>query len=765
MRVEAAIPTGSLAIERAIAVAEPRLAISTAADEVAAATVAPRPSARLIAELPISGTPPALSASAASDPSPQVGSAASKQARVWASKATESVKSMGANMSKSIGRRILGGKTERPGNLLGVPNIPVQVAVAYRFTQDAMEGRQKNGKGGLFFKSWFVQLSFLININKYWVKFIYMLSICHCLLAIWEPAARGDPTPAWVSAVELVFICTFMLDVALKMVYVGFKKYLTKTQHRLQTTMTFCYLLDWCLYVIGGIEPRFSRVLRPGILMVRNRDLRRTVNSLIKMLPDLIGLFLGLACYIVFFGMLGIHLFQDDYNNYNAPPGADDYPIPGSFDNIGSAFLRLYVLFSTENYPEIALPAFHNSKWSVVYFVTFMYFGTFFLQSVLLATIVAIYLDAAKRTVTKERKKEWKTLATAFTLLDEDKLGYIEIEVWNQLMRAMRPDGNDEEYLFLFKLLDRETKNKIDTIDFLDLREITQLRLQKSTQHHRTHLSLDYSWAATLNNSKRASQASQGIIMLNTIVTCVHWKNMDREVEQSLLMVNIVLYAFMLTGVLVQLTAEGRFVYCERGYKILDFCVVFGSLPLYVIAAVDYDLIGLAVVGNMLMFMRLCWRMEAGKNLLSMLSRIIPPMFYMTLFVLCAMYAFAIIGTATLPDPPPPPLPFFPSSLLPRRARACGCARGGKARVRGKGEKGGKVAGGGILLVLQHRCAQAGLHLGVPPRPMFTAVLNTAVRHFFSFFFSNDASHTNHPFRDRDLLRDPIRGPERRLLL
>ena len=655
--VQGLLQTGSLAIERATARVEPRLVVRTAADELEAATAAITPSASLMTDvddmLPTSEAPSESSTASdiATNMSGRTLSTTSKRTRDWGNKARESVKSLGANMGKSIGNRILGDMVERPGNLLGVSGIPVEVAVAYRFTQDAMDGRQKNGKGGLFFRSWFVQLSFLININKYWVKFIYMLSICHCLLAIWEPVTRGGSTPAWVSAMELVFICMFMTDVALKMVYVGFKKYLTKTQHRLQTGVTFCYLIDWCLYVFGGIEPRFSRFLRPGILMVRNRDLRRTVNSLIKMLPDLLALFLGLGCYIIFFGLLGIHLFQGNYNDYNAPPGADEYTIPGSFDNIGSAFLRLYVLFSTENYPEIALPAFHYSKWSILYFVTFMYFGTFVLHSVLLATIVAIYLDAAKKTVTKERKKEWKTLATAFTLLDGchggqgAKRGYIEIDVWNQLMQAMRPDGTEVEYLFLFGLLDRESKNKIDTIDFLDLREITQLRLQKHKENHRTHPGLDNSWVAALNNSKRAAQASQGIIVLNTIISCVHWKNIDRDVEQTLVTVNIVLYAFMLAGVFVQLTAEGWEVYMEKGYKILDFCIVIGSLPLYVIAVVDFDLIGLAVFANMLMFMRLCWRMEAGKNLLSMLSRIIPPMFYMTLFVLCAMYVFAIIGT------------------------------------------------------------------------------------------------------------------------
>ena len=51
---------------------------------------------------------------------------------------------------------------------------------------------------------------------------------------------------------------------------------------------------------------------------------------------------------------------------------------------------------------------------STRYFVVYIYFGVFFLQALLLAVIVSIYLERAGSTVTKERKKEWKALVTAF---------------------------------------------------------------------------------------------------------------------------------------------------------------------------------------------------------------------------------------------------------------------------------------------------------------------------------------------------------------
>lgn len=93
--------------------------------------------------------------------------------------------------------------------------------------------------------------------------------------------------------------------------------------------------------------------------------------------------------------------------------------------------------------------------------VVYIYFGVFFLQSLLLAIIVAIYLDRAGKAVTSERKKEWKTLVTAFKLLDQDGKGYIDTETWGHLMYTLQPYATIDEVRFKFDLLDREKKGLV----------------------------------------------------------------------------------------------------------------------------------------------------------------------------------------------------------------------------------------------------------------------------------------------------------------
>lgn len=76
-----------------------------------------------------------------------------------------------------------------------------------------------------------------------------------------------------------------------------------------------------------------------------------------------------------------------------------------AFDNFGIAALHVFVLLTTENYPELMLPAFNITEWSFIYFGSFLYVGVFFLTSIVLAIVVdsywyvGIYITPVKTTM------------------------------------------------------------------------------------------------------------------------------------------------------------------------------------------------------------------------------------------------------------------------------------------------------------------------------------------------------------------------------
>ena len=61
--------------------------------------------------------------------------------------------------------------------------------------------------------------------------------------------------------------------------------------------------------------------------------------------------------------------------------------LQGAFDNFPRAFLRLFVLFTTENYPVVVTPAYEHNSASFVFYFAFVYAGVFFLTTMLLGLV------------------------------------------------------------------------------------------------------------------------------------------------------------------------------------------------------------------------------------------------------------------------------------------------------------------------------------------------------------------------------------------
>ena len=156
------------------------------------------------------------------------------------------------------------------------------------------------------------------------------------------------------------------------------------------------------------------------------------------MIPELASLFLWFFGFVLLFAIAAVFMFADEMHEFQYATTGDPFEVPGAFDSMPQAFLRLIVLFSSENFPNLVLPAWASSKSSFLFFFTFTFIGTFFLRSIVLAYIVHIYMGVAKRQVAKERRKEWKGLIKAFNLLDHERKGFINYDIWASILSLLR---------------------------------------------------------------------------------------------------------------------------------------------------------------------------------------------------------------------------------------------------------------------------------------------------------------------------------------
>lgn len=134
-------------------------------------------------------------------------------------------------------------------------------------------------------------------------------------------------------------------------------------------------------------------------------DVSLTVIRTVMSLGELLGF---LCILLLTYALVGVRIFQGMYPN--------DFSNSGNFDDIPSALVTLFVLLTTENYPEILEPV-SSLEYSVIYYVSFFLILVLFVMSGVVASFVDAYRGIIITRAKKECDKESLALAVAFLLL------------------------------------------------------------------------------------------------------------------------------------------------------------------------------------------------------------------------------------------------------------------------------------------------------------------------------------------------------------
>ena len=416
-------------------------------------------------------------------------------------------------------------------------------------------------------------------------------------------------------------------------------------------------MLDWALSMTGALTFRPFKLLRPGVLLIRHREVRKAAYVVYSTIPEVLGLFAALLGFIVAFGIVGLYAFSGASHAYTPKNGSwvDDQEaraIKTAFDTLPHAALRLLVLFSSENYPSLLIPAMDKTNAAFLYFFAFVYVGVFFIRGVILATIVSIYLDKAKHYVAKDRRKEWKGLIKAFNLLDIEQNGFITFEQWSLLMQQLRPRSSEAERRFLFNILNREHNGKLDSLDFLDLREITQLHLTLVKEARPTVAGRELTcWNIFSRSLKRRTKSKAYraltlvLILLNSAVACGYHRTVSAGVERGMLAANIALVLAMEASLLAKYVGLGYTAFYEKSENQADVVATTIALVCYCAAIGAVSMLRwLIPVGHICILLRLMWFFKSGRMALLLFRRIAPPLVYTTLMTICFLYMYAVLG-------------------------------------------------------------------------------------------------------------------------
>eukprot|EP00003_Mantamonas_plastica_P026510 TRINITY_DN5444_c0_g2_i2.p1 TRINITY_DN5444_c0_g2~~TRINITY_DN5444_c0_g2_i2.p1 ORF type:complete len:215 (+),score=51.61 TRINITY_DN5444_c0_g2_i2:58-645(+) len=193
---------------------------------------------------------------------------------------------------------------------------------------------------------------YYLRKNKIYQLFVRCNILLQMCLVFIEPTSyRQAEDSIWQRESEMAIGCCSVIvqlvDCWIRMRPFGWRVYFSYKWQLTNFILVIINAIDLFCTIAFGTTFRFSRPLRPFLFIAQSRTLRRTAQVIGKALPPVVGVMLVYTFIIMIYGYLGVLLFR---GVYIYPPGT----LPqDKFDTLGQAMLSMFVLVTTENYPDV----------------------------------------------------------------------------------------------------------------------------------------------------------------------------------------------------------------------------------------------------------------------------------------------------------------------------------------------------------------------------------------------------------------------------
>ncbi|XP_056341353.1 sodium channel protein type 5 subunit alpha-like [Oenanthe melanoleuca] len=434
---------------------------------------------------------------------------------------------------------------------------------------------------------------------------------------------------------DKMFTFIFVLEMLLKWVAYGFKKYFTNA---------WCWL-DFLIVGVSSVSLinlfgsnfgpmkslRTLRALRPLRALSRFEGMRVVVNALLGAIPSIMNVLLVCLIFWLIFSIMGVNLFagkfgkcvnmtdenseisteiknKTDCETYNNTGKIFWVNVKVNFDNVGSGYLALLQVATFKGWMDIMYaavdsrekddqPDMENNLYMYIYFVVFIIFGSFFTLNLFVGVIIDNFNQQKKKIsgedifMTEEQKKYYNAMK---------KLGSKKPQ-----KPTPRPLNRYQGFLF-----DIVTSQVFDIV-------------------------------------------IMGLICLNMITMMVETYEQSETKTNVLSKINILFVTIFTAECVLKLLALRQY-YFSNAWNIFDLVVVIMSLVALLLSSIGkafehflpptlFRVIRLARIGRIL---RLIRGAKGIRTLLFALMMSLPALFNIGLLLFLVMFIYAIFGMA-----------------------------------------------------------------------------------------------------------------------
>ncbi|XP_051465127.1 sodium channel protein type 5 subunit alpha-like [Apus apus] len=431
---------------------------------------------------------------------------------------------------------------------------------------------------------------------------------------------------------DKLFTFVFVLEMLLKWVAYGFKKYFTNAWCWLDFLIVDISLINLLIKKGSAMKSlRTLRALRPLRALSRFEGMRVVVNALVGAIPSIMNVLLVCLIFWLIFSIMGVNLFagkfgkcvnmtdedlelshwidnKTDCEKYNNTGKIFWVNMTVNFDNVGSGYLALLQVATFKGWTNIMYaavdsrekyeqPKMENSLFMYLYFVNFIIFGSFFTLNLFVGVIIDNFNQQKKKIsgedifMTEEQRKYYNAMK---------KLGSKKPQ-----KPIPRPLNKYQGFLF-----DIVTRQAFDVVIMV-------------------------------------------LICLNMISMMVETHEQSETKTNILNKINILFVAVFTTECVLKLVALRQY-YFSNAWNIFDLVVVIMSLVALLLSGIGkaferflpptlFRVIRLARIGRILRLIRAA---RGIRTLLFALMMSLPALFNIGLLLFLVMFIYAIFGMA-----------------------------------------------------------------------------------------------------------------------
>uniref|UniRef100_A0A674DRQ3 Sodium channel protein n=1 Tax=Salmo trutta TaxID=8032 RepID=A0A674DRQ3_SALTR len=493
---------------------------------------------------------------------------------------------------------------------------------------------QVNVEEGKWKMWWTLRKTCFIIVEHNWFEtlIIFMILLSSGALAFEDIYIEQRKTIKIVlEYADKVFTYIFILEMLLKWVAYGFKKYFTNAWCWLDFLIVDVSLVSLVANALGYSELsaikslRTLRALRPLRALSRFEGMRVVVNALLGAIPSIMNVLLVCLIFWLIFSIMGVNLFAGKYYYCVNTTNDETFPIEVvnnksdclalannsarwknvkiNFDNVGAGYLALLQVATFKGWMDIMYaavdsrnvelqPQYEQNLYMYLYFVIFIIFGSFFTLNLFIGVIIDNFNQQKKKIrqdifMTEEQKKYYNAMK---------KLGSKKPQ-----KPIPRPTNAFQGCVFDFV-----TKQAFDIVIMI-------------------------------------------LICLNMVTMMVEEDDQTPERENILHWINFV-FIVLFTGECTLKMISLRHYYFTIGWNVFDFVVVILSIvgmflseliEKYFVSPTLFRVIRLARIGRIL---RLIKGAKGIRTLLFALMMSLPALFNIGLLLFLVMFIYAIFG-------------------------------------------------------------------------------------------------------------------------